>query len=98
MPDVLALPVLFSFLVLMICAITNMMTNRNRASFTDTKQAGGALIFTLTGDEGFVGWALNKERLFSLTLTWQKTVMMIQLFEFIVTHIAGVKKTIVEEQ
>ena len=79
----------------MICAITNMMTKRNRASFTGTKQAGEA---TLTGDEGFVGWALNKERLFSLTLTWQKTVMMIQLFEFIVTHIAGVKKTIVEEQ
>lgn len=45
-----------------------------------------------------IDWAMTKEKLFTLTMLYQKVVMMIQLTEYIATHIHAVRMHINLEQ
>lgn len=58
MPDLLGLPVLYSFLVLMIFAIVKVTSRRNRSTFLDSN------FFSADGEGGIVNWAMKNERLF----------------------------------
>lgn len=51
--------------------------------------------FAVAGQKGIVNWAMEKENLFQKMATWQKSCMMLQLFEFIITHIDQVRKSII---
>lgn len=75
MPDLLALPVLYSFLLLMIFEVTKITSVRNRESFAGKDR--DSHFIALIGKKSIMEWAMDKERLFTLTLLWQKIVMMI---------------------
>ena len=68
MPDLLALPVLYSFLFIMIFAINNITNRRNRMSIAGNIRESGFMSFS--GESGIAGWAMDRERLFGLTLFW----------------------------
>jgi hypothetical protein len=88
MPDLLALPVLYSFLALMVFAIVRVTGRRNRSTFMDSNY------FSVAGEKGIINWAMENENLLQKMRAWQKACMMLQLFEFIVTHIAQVRNSI----
>ena len=92
MPDLLALPVLYTFLALMVfqrMKVSNNKKSNQRSTFTDSNY------FTVAGQKSIVNWAMEKENLFQKMLTWQKACMMLQLFEFIITHIDQVRNSII---
>ena len=64
MPDLLALPVLYTFLALMVFAIIRVTGRRNRSTFMDSNY------FAVVGEKGIVNWAMNNENLFQKMLAW----------------------------
>ncbi len=70
----------------------------NRAASRISRLTMGLMGRQSHDNGGFSGWALEKERLFTIVLNWQKVVMMTQLFEYIVTNVASVRKDIMLEE
>jgi hypothetical protein len=58
MPDLLALPVLYSFIALMVFSIVRVTGRRNRSTFMDSNY------FSTKGEGGIVNWAMGDEKLF----------------------------------
>jgi hypothetical protein len=67
MPDLLALPVLYSFLALMVFSLIRVSKRKKqsqRSTFMDSNY------FAVTGQKGLTNWAMEKENLFRKMLTW----------------------------
>lgn len=84
-PDLLAVPVLYALLFLTISSVIKTTAVRNRQSI--------ATFEYLRAGESLVEYLLNKERLFSVILAYQKVVMFIQLFETIIFKAIGPNAT-----
>lgn len=78
-PSITALPILFIFLILMICAIINTAEDRNRQTvMLPNKDSDFMKASTLeTQRNKLVHWAMKDERLFTITMEWQKVFMVI---------------------
>jgi len=72
LPDLLALPVLFAILFLIVFAISK-ITN---TTSLDSNSNDNFKKMAMSG-EGIIDWAMTNERLFKLTMLYQKVVMMI---------------------
>ena len=71
-PDILALPILFFFLLLMIFAIVYTTIDRNRATTVLPSKDSDFFKASSFNREriGIVTWAMQNERLFTITMEW----------------------------
>jgi len=71
-PDILALPILFFFLLLMIFAIVYTTIDRNRATTVlPSKDSDFFKAASFSKERiGIVTWAMQNERLFTITMEW----------------------------
>lgn len=98
-PDILALPILFFFLILMIFAVIYATKDRNTSTIVLPNKDSDYMKASLFENEkiNLVTWAMKNERLFTITMEWQKVFMMIQLFEFVLMNIFSVKQELKKE-
>jgi hypothetical protein len=98
-PDILALPILFFFLLLMIFAIVYTTIDRNRATTVLPNRDSDFLKASSFNREriGIVTWAMKNEKLFTITMEWQKVFMMIQLVEFVLMNTYSVRQELQRE-
>ena len=98
-PNILALPILFFFLILMIFAV--IYTTKDRNNSTEVQFSKDSDYMKASSFEGernnLVAWAMKNERLFTITMEWQKVFMMIQLFEFVLMNTYSVKQELRRE-
>lgn len=100
-PNMLALPILFLFLILMIFAVMYTTKEINSTSATEEQFIKDSDYTKAPSFEdeksNLVEWAMKNERLFTITMEWQKVFMMIQLFEFVLVNTYSVKQELRRE-
>ena len=98
-PDLLALPILFLFLILMIFAVIYTTKDRNTSTIVMPSKDSDFMKASSFESEriNLVTWAMKDERLFTISMEWQKVFMMIQLFEFVLMNTFSVKQELKRE-
>ena len=99
-PNLLALPILFFFLLLMIFAIVYTTIDRNRATTVLPSKDSDFFKASSFNREriNLVTWAMENERLFTITMEWQKVFMILQLVEFVLMNTYSVKQELIREE